>query len=119
MCEPSHLATVVLAVVGLTTAYFRSKGLNEAEVRGFFERGRYEAATTALSLWLKKEPGSASAQYWKARLAIALRRPDDASAGLKEAEALGYDSRQLRVLRAISSALAAPSPRPSHSAPGL
>ena len=73
--------------------------------------GAIEAATSALSLWLKKEPRSASAQYWKARLAIAMRRPDEASAGLKEAEALGYDSRRLRVLRAISSALAAPSPQ--------
>jgi tetratricopeptide (TPR) repeat protein len=101
----------VLASVGLTTVYFRTKGSGEAEVRGFFEHGRFEAATSALSLWLRKQPRSASAHYWKARLAIAMRRPAEAFAGLQVAEALGYDSRQLRVLRAISSALASPSPQ--------
>ena len=65
---------------------------------------------SALSLWLRKEPRSA-VQYWKVRLAIAMRRPDEASSGLKEAEALGYDLRQLRVLRSISSVLAAPCPQ--------
>src|SRR5437588_210742 len=88
------MASVGLAIVALTAVYYRAKAVEEVQVRGFFERGRYEAATSALSLWLRKEPRSASVQYWKARLAIAMRRPDVASAALKEAEALGYDSRQ-------------------------
>jgi predicted Zn-dependent protease len=56
--------------------------------------------------WLSRRPGSAEAYYWKARLGLALHRPEGCIAALQQAELLGYDRGRLDELKAISRALA-------------
>ena len=80
---------------------WQRRSIREASVvRQAFQRGRYETAGEALERWLRTSPNSAAAQFWRARIALATRRPQEAAEALQQAEALGEDPRRLKTLRA-------------------
>jgi tetratricopeptide (TPR) repeat protein len=59
-----------------------------------------------LARWLRRDPDSAEALLWKARLAIADRLPDEAAEALTRAKERGADRRRLARLNAVAEALA-------------
>ena len=63
--------------------------------------GRYAEARGAVERWLRLRPGSAEAQYYRAKIGIAQGRARDIHEGMKEAEARGYPREKLAVLRAL------------------
>jgi len=83
----------------------RSSIREAAVVRQAFQNGRFETANEALERWLRTSPNSAAAQFWRARIALALRRPQEAAEALQKAEALGEDPGRLKTLRAIAAGL--------------
>ena len=101
------LACAALAAVGLAVwGYTRWCGLDEVAVRAAVRAGRSGEARTALARWLRRAPDSAEAQLWRARLAIADRRPDEAAKALTRAVALGAPRPRIQRLHATAAALA-------------
>ena len=74
----------------------------EPAIRSAVRSGRYDEASKALGRWLKDSPDKVEPHLWKARIALALRRPEEAEEGLNRARALGCDRNRLDVLRAVN-----------------
>jgi predicted Zn-dependent protease len=77
----------------------------ESSVRAAYQSARYARAKQVLDLWLQKSPDSPEAQYWRARIALVQRRPEEAREALRLADALGCSRGRLDLLRAIATAL--------------
>lgn len=82
------------------------KGRGAAEVAAAYRAGRPAEARAALGRWLSRDPGSAPAQLWAARLALVDRRMGDAVAALDRARAAGAPREDLGVVRALADGLA-------------
>ena len=80
---------------------FRSTSGEEPTIRSAVRAGRYEEASEALGRWLKHSPDKVEPHLWKARIALALRRPEEVEEGLKRAKERGCDRNRLDVLWAV------------------
>jgi predicted Zn-dependent protease len=78
---------------------------DESEVAALYRAGSREEAMARVAKWLARSPRSAEAYVWKARLALALRRGDDASDALERARMLEAPRAELDRLRAIAAAI--------------
>ncbi|HEY2156266.1 MAG TPA: tetratricopeptide repeat protein [Isosphaeraceae bacterium] len=63
--------------------------------------GRYDDARKAVGRWLALRPGSADAQFYRAKVALTQGRRDDVADGLTRARALGCPEDKLAVLQAL------------------
>src|SRR5262249_11666603 len=94
-------SVLVLAAIGVL---IRGEGAVRAEAsatRRAAAGRRFAAAEAALGRWLRARPRSAEARYLKARVALAMSRPQEAVAELVAARALGHPAAPLDRLDAI------------------
>ena len=73
------IVTLLAATAGTFFAFGRYRTFQlGSQVRESFAAGRYETARPQLERWLKEQPGSGEAQYYKAWDALAQNKPKEA-----------------------------------------
>ena len=129
--KPRHSKTLYLllcitAVLILITAWSVLKPAREpALVESAWRASRFDEAQQALSTWLVRQPNSAQAWLWQARLGLALGKPKDASDALLKAESLHAPADETLLVRQIATALAGrfaeaePALRAAYNRPGV
>lgn len=101
------VAVVVLAsiAVGAYLAYGQYRAWQLARtVRLLANSGKYDEALRPLERWLREQPNSAEAHYFKARLAVAAERGQEASEELSVAARLGFEKPLIDCLTAVMQA---------------
>lgn len=128
--QPRHSKTFYLllfisAILILITAWNVLKPAREpALVESAYRASRFDEAQQALTTWLARQPDSAQAWLWQARLGLALSQPKEASDALMKAESLQAPADQALLVRQIAAALAGrfaeaePALRAAYNRPG-
>ena len=100
------LLIVAVVVVAYTVhGRYQASRLADAVERAF-ELHRYDEARGLLPGWIRKQPGSAMAQYYRARLALIDDQPGEAVTALELARKLGLRQDLFKPLAAIYQARA-------------
>ncbi|MDR3635528.1 MAG: tetratricopeptide repeat protein [Isosphaeraceae bacterium] len=90
------------AIFGLKTDWLAAKRRDAA--RRALRAGKYDECARVADDWLRSSPRSPEAHYLRARVALALGRPDQLRECLVRAEELGFPQEKIAVLRAIVAA---------------
>ncbi len=98
---------LVLVVAGASFAYDQYQVFRLARsVRGLLAARRYDQARGLIQRWIRKQPRSGEAQYYRAWIALVDQHPEEAIEGLDRASRLGFDPDVLRPLTGVCQARA-------------
>lgn len=97
------LGVLVLVTLSISLwAWSRSQETEGLQVAKLYRAGQDDEAWRLVERWIARRPSSAEAWIWRTRLALATRRPAEASEGLRKAEEFRGDQPRIDLLRAIA-----------------
>jgi Flp pilus assembly protein TadD len=105
-----RLVAIPILALAVALAYFAYDRYQVSRlagsVRGSFAARRYAEARGEVGRWMREQPHSGEAQYYRAWLGLVDQQHGETVAGIEEASRLGFDPERLRVLSGIYQARA-------------